>query len=79
MQVRGRFLVEAGLAVAFAVMVFITLLWPNWIEIVFGVDPDYGSGELEWGLVAILGVVMVTCSALAGFEWWRARALSMRR
>jgi len=78
MQINKRFVIEVGLAVAFAAIFAMTLLWPDWIEVVFGIDPDHGSGEVEWGIVAILGVITVTCSALAGFEWRRARELSMR-
>ena len=27
---------------------FATLLWPEWIEIVFGVDPDFGNGQRHY-------------------------------
>jgi len=32
-------------------MALLTLAWPNWIEIIFRVDPDGGNGALEWGFV----------------------------
>ena len=44
------FRVETGLAVASGLL--LTLVATDWIEIVFRVDPDQGSGSLEWALVA---------------------------
>jgi hypothetical protein len=47
----------------------ITAIVPDWIEEVFHVDPDSGSGALEWLIVAALALATVALSALA----WRAR------
>jgi hypothetical protein len=66
-----RFWLETVLAAACAVLFFVTLLWHDWIEIVFRVDPDHGNGSLEWLFVAALGVAAVTCSILARHEWRR--------
>lgn len=46
-------LVNVVLAVACAALVALTIAVPDWIEAVFGVDPDAGSGALEW-LICIL-------------------------
>ena len=43
-ELRGRFWVEAGLALISGALVVITLVWRDWIEIVFGIDPDEGNG-----------------------------------
>ena len=50
----------------------ITMVVPTWIEQVFGVDPDGGSGALEIAILAVLlGSAVMTCS-LARSEWRRA-------
>src|SRR4051812_50179153 len=49
---KRRFWIEAGTAVATAVMALLTLVWPDWIELIFRVDPDGGNGALEWAIVA---------------------------
>ena len=66
---RRRFWIEAGLAALSAILFVLTLSVPDWIEAVFGVDPDRGSGSLEWVFVA--GFVLTTAlfSLLARREW----------
>ena len=49
------------------------VVWKDWIEIVFGVDPDQGSGALEWAVVVVLAIGAVTGAALARSEWKRVR------
>src|SRR5438094_9632 len=41
---RQRFWIELALALASAALLVVTLLWNEWIELVFHVDPDAGSG-----------------------------------
>jgi hypothetical protein len=48
MNVRWRLWLEAALAAGAGVMGVLTLFWHDWIEAVFGVDPDHGNGSLEW-------------------------------
>ncbi|MGV4891926.1 hypothetical protein ACSR0Z_36290 [Streptomyces viridosporus] len=56
----------------------VTLIWPDWIEAVFGVDPDQRSGALEWAIVAVALCATLTFSLLARSEYREARALSTR-
>lgn len=71
-----RFWLEAGLAAASVVLLVVTIFWKDWIEIVFGVDPDHGSGSFEWLIVGITVIAAVTCSMLARVEWKRAQEVT---
>ena len=73
MQVRARFWIEAVLAALTIVLFVLTLVTRNWIELVFGVDPDASSGALEWLIVGGLFVLAVAFSAMARVEWRRAQ------
>lgn len=68
MNVRARFWVECGLAVLSGAMTVVTAISAEWIELVFGIDPDGGSGALEWGLVVALAGVTLAFSLLARRE-----------
>jgi hypothetical protein len=70
---RRRFYIEAVLAGLMAVLTVVTLISKEWIEVVFGVDPDGGNGSLEWAIVAVLAVVSAALSLTA----WRERAHSL--
>ena len=59
----------ASVAAALGVL---TLVWRDWIEGVFGIDPDRHSGSLEWTIVAVCCVLALVFSALARREWRRA-------
>ena len=71
---RWRFWLEAGMATVTTILFVITLVQRDWIEIVFGVDPDNRNGSLEWLIVGALLVVTITLFTLASYEWRRARA-----
>jgi hypothetical protein len=68
-----RFWLRTALAGLSGFLFALTLVWPDWIEEVFGVDPDRHSGALEWGLVFALLVTTLAFAAAARAEW-RARA-----
>ena len=70
---RWYFWLETGMAIVTGMLFVITLVWHNWIEILFNIDPDQGSGLLEWLIVGVLLVVTIALFALARYEWRRAR------
>jgi hypothetical protein len=61
------------LAVVSAVLLVLTLSWPDWIEEVFGVSPDAGDGSAEAFLVVGVAAVAVVSSVDAVRLWWRLR------
>ena len=65
--------IESWLAVASALLGLLTLINAEWIELVFGVDPDGGSGALEWAIAAGLLLVAVVSAVLARLEWRQLR------
>lgn len=66
--VRTRYRVEVAIAVAATALLVLTLITREWIEILFGVDPDGGSGALEWALAGGLAVVAAVSIAAAVIE-----------
>jgi hypothetical protein len=65
----------SALAVLNGLLAVVTVVWRDWIELVFGVDPDGGSGAAEWLIVLVLGIISVV-SALAARSEWRQLAAS---
>ena len=45
----------------------VTLVWPDWIEELTGLDPDGGSGAAESVVVAVLAVLTL----VFGVRAWR--------
>jgi hypothetical protein len=73
---RRRFWLESAIFVLSFASLAATLVDPEWIEAVFGVEPDGGSGALEWGLTLALAAMALLTSSLAWLEWRRARPAS---
>jgi hypothetical protein len=72
MTLRKRYWFEmiAGLG---AIPLFtLTLIWRNWIEIVFRVDPDHGSGSLEMAILFVCILAFLSSMLAARIEWRRA-------
>jgi hypothetical protein len=69
-----RFWAEVVMAMVCAVTLLLTLVWGEWIEVVFRVDPDHGSGMLEWLIVVSSAIATVLLLVGAGTEWRRAGA-----
>jgi len=57
-------------------LALVTLVWNDWIEIVFNVDPDAGDGSLETIIVRVLVVATVVCGWLARTEWRRTQTVA---
>jgi hypothetical protein len=69
------FWIESMLAAAGGLLSVVTLIWRDWIELVFRVDPDRGSGTLEWSIVGGLLALCLVSATLARLE---ARHTSMQ-
>lgn len=75
-RVRARFWAEVILGAACLFLMVLTLITREWIEELFGVDPDGGSGALEWAIVAALGFGAVVSALIARAEWRRVNSNS---
>jgi hypothetical protein len=69
--VQARVWVKAALAAVTAVSFALTLAWRDWIEIVFRVDPDHGSGWLELLILAVALSLTLALSISARGDWRR--------
>jgi uncharacterized membrane protein YdcZ (DUF606 family) len=64
---RRRMWIEIGLAIGSVILLVLTLVNGEWIEELFGVEPDAGSGILEWALtLGLLGATIVLGSMARG-------------
>jgi hypothetical protein len=77
---RRRFWIEAALSVLSLILVIGTIVVHDWIEVLFHIEPDEGSGSLE-ALVTVIAVAITVAFVLAArFEWRRAaRARASQR
>jgi hypothetical protein len=70
---RYRFWLEFGLSLITGTLAIVTLFWHDWIETVFGADPDSGNGSAEWLVVFIALLITVALVVGARHEWRRAQ------
>jgi membrane-anchored protein YejM (alkaline phosphatase superfamily) len=78
-QMRKRLGIEVALA-AISLAIFVaTLAWPEWIEMVFGVDPDQGDGSIEWLIMAVTAGLALVSILFARSDWRHLRTLSEGR
>lgn len=71
-QPRRRFWAEAVIGGLSAFLAVLTLITREWIELLFGVDPDGGDGSFEWLLVVGLAGLALGLGLLARAEWRHA-------
>lgn len=64
-QLRSRARLEAALAGVSFSLFALTLVFPEWIEATTGVEPDGGSGALEFVIAGALLLVALGSAALA--------------
>jgi hypothetical protein len=72
-----RFWLESTAASVAAGLGIMTVFWKDWIEAVFGVDPDHRSGALEWLIVMALFAVALLLGWTARLEWRGGRRLDI--
>lgn len=70
--VRTRFWLELACGLLGAVLFVVTLISHEWIELIFGVDPDNSSGALELAVAFGLLAVSVGSALMAVREWRKA-------
>jgi hypothetical protein len=49
-----RFWIEILIGSVALALFLLTLVWPDWIEIGFGWDPDNHNGAVEWSIAGVL-------------------------
>jgi hypothetical protein len=75
-SLRIRVRIETVLSIVGAALALLTLVWPEWIEEIFGVEPDGGDGSLEWILAVGFLVVGLGLGLLARRDQRRLHALT---
>jgi len=74
---RARFFVEVLVGTAALVLLGVTLVWNDWIELVFRIDADSATGSLEWAVCFALLAVVAANWWLARAEWRRCHAATV--
>ena len=70
-HLQRRFRIEAILGGLSAVLFVLTLVFPAWIEALTGLEPDAGSGELEFLTAGALLLVALASALLARRDYRR--------
>jgi hypothetical protein len=75
---RSRFWLEVALASLSGLLGIVTVFWRDWIEAIFGFDPDHHNGSFEWMIVVVLLSVSVLIGVAARREWRQGIAVEAR-
>jgi hypothetical protein len=78
-QLQKRFWTEAAVGILSTALLVATLIWPDWLELVFHVDPDGGNGIAELAFVLLFALVALAAFAFARVHWCRAHLLEASR
>jgi hypothetical protein len=73
-RLRRRLRIEAVLAGISAALCVLTLVTPEWIEALTGLEPDSGSGALEWVVAGVFLVAAVVAAVFARRDYRRLGA-----
>jgi hypothetical protein len=73
---RRRYRFELAMAALAATLTLLTATVPDWAEVLFGIEPDQGSGQFEVAVTIAGIVVTLLFVALARIEWRRLHAAS---
>jgi hypothetical protein len=66
--------IEVVLTIISASLSILTVLFPEWIEELTGLEPDAGSGALEWAIAGIFLAAAVVSALLARRSYRRLAA-----
>lgn len=72
-RLKARFTVEVLLGLASLGLAILTTINGEWIETLTGLEPDAGSGTLEWAIVIVLAIVGTVLGTLAVRDGRRLR------
>jgi hypothetical protein len=75
-HVGAMFWAESTLGALTGFVAVLTAVWHDWIEGIFGFDPDHHNGAFEWELVVVCCLLTVASGLLARREWRRATLAS---
>jgi len=73
---RCRFWLEINVTIITGILLVFTIVWHDWIEILFNIDPDQDSGFLEWLVVGSLLIFTGVFSVLSWYEWNRSHVIT---
>jgi hypothetical protein len=74
-RLKTRMRVESILALISAGLFVLTLINPEWIEALTGLEPDAGSGALEWLIAAAFLVAAVVTAVMARRDYRQLASL----